>query len=166
LAGWRRFLLAHLRLFHALLSRDECFIPSIYFALGLLSLSIQCASNPLTEKVNSMQTFRRNLVDISVLGGIVLALALSWGNPFADSANAQDQTQPQQQQRDQRSATFSGKIMRNGELYVLRESSGRVLTLDDAQRARPYVGRMVKVTGRLDGQAKVIHVDNIEVAQG
>ncbi|MEI9968672.1 MAG: DUF5818 domain-containing protein [Terracidiphilus sp.] len=139
-----------------------------------------------------MRSIKSNLFDLSVLGAIVLAFALAWGSPFASagSATTQDQAQPQQQpnqsqpqqpqpdqappqpqpnqaqpQPDQnkaQSATFTGTVVKNGEQFALRDSSGAVYTLDDSQRAKPFEGKTVKVTGQLDEQAKVIHVESIE----
>jgi uncharacterized protein YdeI (BOF family) len=130
-----------------------------------------------------MRSIKRNLFDLSVLGAMVLAFALAWGSPFASagSTNAQDQAQPQQPQPDQappqtqpnqaqpqpdqnkaQSATFTGTVVKNGDQFALRDSSGAVYTLDDSQRAKPFEGKTVKVTGQLDEQAKVIHVESIE----
>jgi long-subunit fatty acid transport protein len=117
-----------------------------------------------------MRSIKRNLFDLSILGAMALALALAWGSPFvsAGAAHAQDQAQPQQQQQNQsqaKSATFTGTIVRNGAQYALRDSSGAVYTLDDPERAKPFEGKTVKVTGQLDEQAKVIHVESIEGAE-
>jgi uncharacterized protein YdeI (BOF family) len=130
-----------------------------------------------------MRSIKRNLFDLSVLGAIVLAFALAWGSPFASagSASTQDQAQPPQQpnqsqpqpnqaqpqqpqpdQNQARSATFTGTVVKNGDQFALRDSSGAVYTLDDSQRAKPFEGKTVKVTGQLDEQAKVIHVESIE----
>ena len=122
---------------------------------------------------------------------LALVLALAWGSPFAGagSALAQDQAQPQRQQPqpdqaqpqqpqqpqpdqaqpsqpqpDQsqaQAATFTGTVVKNGQKFALRDSSGAVYTLDDAERAKPFEGKTVKVTGELDEQAKVIHVESI-----
>jgi uncharacterized protein YdeI (BOF family) len=125
-----------------------------------------------------MRSIKRNLFDLSILGAMVLALALAWGSPFAGggSALAQDQAQPQQQQpqpdqaqpqqpqpdqNQAKSATFTGTVVKNGDQFALRDSSGSVYTLDDSQRAKPFEGKTVKVTGQLDEQAKVIHVESI-----
>jgi hypothetical protein len=54
--------------------------------------------------------------------------------------------------------------MRNGEQFVLRESSGQIYRLDDPQHAQPFEGKAVKVTGQLDTEAKLIHVQRIESA--
>jgi uncharacterized protein YdeI (BOF family) len=123
-----------------------------------------------------MRSVKRNLFDLSILGAMALAFALAWGSPFssAGSAPAQDKAQPQQPQPDQaqpqqqpdqtqaKSATFTGTVVKNGDQFALRDSSGAVYTLDDAERAKPFEGKTVKVTGQLDEQAKVIHVETIE----
>jgi uncharacterized protein YdeI (BOF family) len=80
------------------------------------------------------------------------------------------QAPPAQQQPDQavpnqdsaKATTFTGTIMKNGEQYVLRDSSGSVYKLDDSSRAQSFEGKTVKVTGRLDADSKMIHVDTIE----
>lgn len=78
-----------------------------------------------------------------------------------------DQSQAPQQQPDQSQATtFTGTIVRHGEQYILRDSSGQMYKLDDPDRAKPFEGKAVKVTGQLDQQAMVIHVQNIESAEG
>ena len=115
-----------------------------------------------------MHSTKRDLIDLAALCAIILAFALAWGGPFVgtSAAFAQDQAQPQQQpdQSQTKSATFTGKIVRNGDQYMLRDSSGQVFGLDDSEKAKPFEGKTVKVTGQLDEQAKVIHVENIEAA--
>ena len=135
-----------------------------------------------------MRSLKRNVFDLSVLGALTFAFALVWGSPFVgtspafaqDQAQPQqqpgqtqpaqpDQTQPQQPQPDQnqaQTATFTGTVVKNGDQFALRDSSGAVYTLDDSQRAKPFEGKTVKVTGQLDEQAKVIHVDSIQGAEG
>jgi uncharacterized protein YdeI (BOF family) len=70
-----------------------------------------------------------------------------------------DQTMPNQ---DSKTATFSGTVVKDGEQYVLRDSSGSVYKLDDSSRAQAFEGKTVKVTGRLDANSKMIHVSSIE----
>jgi uncharacterized protein YdeI (BOF family) len=73
-----------------------------------------------------------------------------------------DQTMPNNQ--DSKTATFSGTVVKDGEQYVLRDSSGSVYKLDDSSRAQAFEGKTVKVTGRLDANSKMIHVSSIEGA--
>jgi uncharacterized protein YdeI (BOF family) len=61
-----------------------------------------------------------------------------------------------------KSTTFTGTVVKNGEQYVLRDSSGGVYKMDDSSRAQSFEGKTVKVTGRLDADTKLIHVDTIE----
>lgn len=58
-------------------------------------------------------------------------------------------------------ATFTGTIVKDGEQYLLRDSSGGTFKLDDSSRAQAFEGKSVKVTGRLDAESKTIHVDSI-----
>ena len=128
-----------------------------------------------------MRSIKRDLIGLGAICALVLAFALAWGGPSeaAGAAIVQTQAQPQpqpdqaqpqpQQQPGQAQApaasTFTGTVVKNGEQYMLRDSSGQVFGLDDSSKAQPFEGKTVKVTGQLDQQAKVIHVENIEAAE-
>ncbi|MGC1423013.1 MAG: DUF5818 domain-containing protein [Terracidiphilus sp.] len=71
-----------------------------------------------------------------------------------------DQAMPNQD--SSKTATFTGTVVKDGEQYVLRDSSGSVYKLDDSSRAQAFEGKTVKVTGRLDANSKMIHVDSIQ----
>jgi uncharacterized protein YdeI (BOF family) len=71
-----------------------------------------------------------------------------------------DQTMPNQDQS--KATTFTGTIVKDGENYVLRDSSGGIYKLDDSSRAQSFEGKTVKVTGKLDADSKLIHVDSIQ----
>ncbi|MGB7264840.1 MAG: DUF5818 domain-containing protein [Terracidiphilus sp.] len=134
-----------------------------------------------------MRSIRHDLLYGSALSALALAFALAWGGPFfgAPSAQAQEQAQPQQQEPQQQpdqaqpqqqapqqqpdqsqATTFTGTVVKSGGQYALRDSSGAVYKLDDSERAKPFEGKAVKVTGQLDQQAMVIHVESIESAEG
>jgi len=70
-----------------------------------------------------------------------------------------DQTMPNDSSK---TTTFTGTVVKDGEQYVLRDSSGSVYKLDDSSRAQAFEGKTVKVTGRLDPDSKIIHVDSIQ----
>ena len=59
-------------------------------------------------------------------------------------------------------AIFTGTIIKNGEDFVLRDQSGTLYRLDAPSKAAPFEGKSVKVTGKLEETAKLIHVENIE----
>lgn len=117
----------------------------------------------------------RSLLGLSACA-LLLASANAWG--ATERANAatpmpliqEPQTPPSQAQPDQptpnqdsaKTTTFTGTIMKDGEQYVLRDSSGGVYKLDDSSRAQAFEGKTVKVTGRLDANSKMIHVDAIQ----
>ncbi len=116
---------------------------------------------------------------IQVLLGIsscalLLASAQAWGATSPNSASPMpviqepqsppSQTPPDQAMpnQDSKTATFTGIVVKDGEQYVLRDSSGSVYKLDDSSRAQAFEGKTVKVTGRLDADSKMIHVDSIQ----
>jgi len=106
---------------------------------------------------------------------LMLASVQAWGGTTPSSASPmpviqEPQTPPSQTPPDQavpnpnsaKTATFTGTVVKDGEQYVLRDSSGSVYKLDDSSRAQAFEGKTVKVTGRLDADSKMIHVDSIQ----
>src|ERR1700759_1059097 len=106
---------------------------------------------------------------------LVLASAQADGAPSPISASPmpviqEPQSPPSQTPPDQampnqdssKTATFTGTVVKDGEQYVLRDSSGGVYKLDDTSRAQTFEGKTVKVTGRLDANSKMIPVDRIQ----
>ena len=59
--------------------------------------------------------------------------------------------------------TFTGKIVsQNGDRNILRDEANDVwYHLDDQQQAGKFFGKIVVVTGTLDGRSDMIHVRNI-----
>lgn len=122
-----------------------------------------------------MQSIKRDLAIGLCLCALVFTSALIWGSPFVAASSGADQAQnpqpatppsaqaPQgQPQQQAQSSTFTGTIVKSGNQYGLRDTSGQIYKLDDPESARHYVGKSVKVTGELDQQAKLIHVQSIE----
>ena len=122
-----------------------------------------------------MQFIKRDLSIGLAASTLVFACALAFGSPFVGAGSgskaspAQDQTQPQPQPdqgqaqpQKSDSKTFTGTVLKSGSQYVLRDSSGQVFKLDDAESAKPYEGKAVKVTGQLVEQAMLIHMQSIE----
>jgi hypothetical protein len=97
----------------------------------------------------------------------------AWGSPLSGFSAATvllqepaQQPQPDQPKADSaKSATFTGTIAKDGDQFVLRDSSGAVYKLDDSERAKPFEGKSVKIMGHLDTEAKLIHVESIEGAE-
>ena len=106
---------------------------------------------------------------------LLLASVQAWGATTPSSASPmpviqEPQTPPSQASPDKampnqdssKSTTFTGTVVKDGEQYVLRDSSGSIYKLDDSSRAQAFEGKTVKVTGRLDANSKMIHVDSIQ----
>jgi hypothetical protein len=131
-----------------------------------------------------MQSIKRTLTLSVAMGTLALTGVQAWSLPLAAIGNGgttiqepkptqpqpqpaptPDQTQPapdQHQPEAAKSTTFTGTVVRDGEEFSLRDGSGTMLKLDDRSKAKPFEGKQVKVTGRLDTEAKLIHVDSIE----
>jgi hypothetical protein len=142
------------------------------------------ASNPLilanasparnAVEVLVMRPMKKDLSQVYTLSAVSIAFALVLSGPLIAPgpvlAQAQERapqhSEENQAQVQQQAATFAGTVVKDGEHYDLRDSSGETFKLDDAERARPFAGKTVKVTGELDSQANVIHVESIEGIEG
>jgi hypothetical protein len=105
-----------------------------------------------------------------------LALAFSVmaaGLALTVSSNAQEdksgqQQPPAAQQNDvqtQEAKPFSGTIMKEKGKLVLKDTAANIsYQLDDQEKAKQFVGKQVKVTGKLDMNTNLIHVETIESA--
>lgn len=120
------------------------------------------------QPMNSIKRFLSLSLCMLVFTGVMLVFTgvRAWGLPLNGIGTAAfpAQAQGQPAQEPAQSATFTGTIAKFGEQYVLHDSSGAVYKLDDPERAKPFVGKSVKVTGKLDAGAKVIRVESIEGA--
>lgn len=58
--------------------------------------------------------------------------------------------------------TFSGKVIRAGSRFALRETAGVLYILDSAGRAWAFEGEDVRVTGKLDTSTRLLHIDDIQ----
>lgn len=87
----------------------------------------------------------------------------SQGGLPGSPADRQQREQEQQQQPQVKS--FSGKISKAGDKFILEEETLRTsFQLDDLKKVQPYQGKRVVITGILDAQHNVIHVQAIEEA--
>ena len=104
--------------------------------------------------------YRSFAVGVSA-AALSMACSFAWALPSAITAPAA--STPASAMQDQGKAqTFSGTIVKAGDAYVLRDSSGATYRLDDSAKAAQFEGKQVKVTGTLDSETKTIHVQSIE----
>lgn len=106
-------------------------------------------------------------VAMFVLQPSVVALQEA-ANPSTQQPQAQDQQDPAAQSsttsHDAETQVFSGKIVKAGAKYVLKDTGTNKMTysLDDQSQAKKFDGQHVKVTGMLEPQSNTIHVSIIE----
>jgi Protein of unknown function (DUF5818) len=68
----------------------------------------------------------------------------------------QTQTQPEAKK-------FTGTIQKSGENFVLSELATKSrYMLDNQNKARPYEGKNVEITGTFDVASNLIHIETIE----
>jgi Protein of unknown function (DUF5818) len=118
----------------------------------------------------------KRIVSISLAAGLLacaLPLISGWslsrqsqspggllGSPAARQQRLQHELQQQQQVK-----TFTGKISKSGQKLILEDESMKTsYQLDDQKKAQAYQGKRVVVTGTLDAENNVIHVQAIEEA--
>jgi uncharacterized protein YdeI (BOF family) len=87
----------------------------------------------------------------------------------ADPTAAQQQQQNEAQMPSsgdtttREAQTFSGRIVKEKGELVLKDPVSKVsYKLDDPAKAKQYLGKQVKVTGKLDMNSNTIQVDGIE----
>ena len=68
-----------------------------------------------------------------------------------------------QAQAQPEAKSFTGVILKSGESFVLSDSVTKSrYMLDDQDKARPYEGMHVKITGTIDVASNTIHIETIE----
>ncbi len=88
-------------------------------------------------------------------------------DPHEPAANSQ-QNEPQMpaagtDAQTQDAKSFSGRITKENGKIVLKDPVTKTsYQIDDVSKAKPYMGKQVKVTGKLDMSSNTIHVDSIE----
>jgi len=113
--------------------------------------------------MRTVSSLKRELFLGVALTAFVFVCAWAWGTPFIAPSAGATLVQAQAQGSAQ-AATFRGTIERDGEQFVLRETSGQIYRLDDPKDAQPFEGKPVTVTGKLDAGARMIHVERIAPA--
>ena len=63
----------------------------------------------------------------------------------------------------QEALAFTGRVMKEQGQLVLKDPVTKMsYQLDDQAKAKPFVGKQVKVTGKLEMKSNTIHIDGIE----
>ena len=84
----------------------------------------------------------------------------------APAATPEQQQQPNETQSDMKSQdakSFTGRVAKEKGKLVLKDPVTKMsYQLDDQDKAASYVGKQVKVTGKLDMNSNTIQVESIE----
>ena len=89
-------------------------------------------------------------------GGFIVAAAWSQETRVQTQNNSQDQSEIR---------TFKGKILSNGQRFILKDDDNGVwYNLDNQQQAGTFLGKNVLVMGVLDEPTLTIHVRSITEA--
>jgi hypothetical protein len=70
---------------------------------------------------------------------------------------------PPVQQQQPTAQKFTGTIVKNSGVYLLKVSSNNAYQLDDQEKAKQYEGKQVIIGGTLDANGRSLHVINIEL---
>jgi uncharacterized protein YdeI (BOF family) len=116
--------------------------------------------------MKKVQAAVRNMLPVAVIVGVFMVcqpVIAQNPNPHRN-AWAQEQPAPQPGDRSPMSETktFTGKIVKAGDKFVLSDAQGKMTyQLDDQQKAQEFVNQTVKVTGVLDPSTGMIRVSAI-----
>jgi uncharacterized protein YdeI (BOF family) len=111
-----------------------------------------------------MKLIKRDLILCIAFTAFVFVCALAWGSPFIGGAPGAGATAAQTQAHPAQATVFRGTVVRNGGQFMLRDGSGQIFGLDDPEQAQPFEDKTVAITGMLDRDARMIHVERIEPA--
>jgi len=112
-----------------------------------------------------MKDFMVRMVVVVIFAAGLIALK---AQSSPEQARHDSQPVAGQQQNDtqnQDAKPFNGTIVKEKGKLVLKESATDMsYQLDDQEKAKPFEGKQVRITGRLDANNNLIHVENIEAA--
>ena len=106
--------------------------------------------------------FSQLVTGLTLVAGIALLASTMW----AQDAATQGQPMPGDQAQAQQAATksFAGKIVKQGDQYVLKDMAHKVTyVLDGQDEVKQYEGKEVTVIGSLDPASNTIHVQKVQV---
>jgi uncharacterized protein YdeI (BOF family) len=115
-----------------------------------------------------MKNYLRVVAALLTFTAGMVALAAQSRNPSTapeaqPASAAQQQPAQQDDMQAQQPKPFNGTIVKEKGKLVLKDSTTSMsYQLDDQDKAKEFEGKQVKVTGKLDVNANLIHVENIE----
>ena len=106
---------------------------------------------------------KRFFLRFSLAALLTLAVVVSEG-PARAQQQSEGQIPASGEVTTQEAKSFSGNIVKENGKLVLKDPVTKVIyKLDDPAKAKQYVGKRVKVTGKLEMNSNTIRVESIEV---
>jgi hypothetical protein len=69
--------------------------------------------------------------------------------------------QPSADQSLLKPVVLTGTVVKNKSDYFLRDTGGTLYQLDAPEKAQPFKGKTVKVSGKLEANTSLVHIDSI-----
>jgi len=83
--------------------------------------------------------------------------------PKPQAQQNREAQQPSPNVETQEALAFTGHVVQEQDQLVLKDPVTKMsYNLDDQSKARPYLGKQVKVIGKLEMKSNTIHIDSIE----
>jgi hypothetical protein len=98
-------------------------------------------------------------------GTATLAVVLGLGSwfPPLHAQNSPSMAQTQDGGQTQETQTFTGRIIKEGDSFALKdEVNNATYRLDDQEKAKAHEGKQVRVKGTLDSATNTIRISDME----
>lgn len=118
-----------------------------------------------------MKLRSRFLTDPGLLCSIIFTAAcfiaaIAWQPQFGQSQplvqQGAQQTKEKPDEPAAKTVVVTGTIVKKGSDYILRDPAGSEYLLDAPEKAEPFDGASVRVTGMLEANTNLLHVESIE----
>lgn len=83
-------------------------------------------------------------------------------NPSQNTGSDASPDSAQEPKQASSASTFTGTVSEEGGSFVLQVSENTKYKLDAQEQAKRYEGQRVRVTGTLESDGEIIHVDRME----
>jgi Protein of unknown function (DUF5818) len=107
------------------------------------------------------------LLLLALVAGLIMVQPRLNAQQERDPAETQQQqpetaSPPQSMNQAADAQSFSGRVVKMGGKFVLRDTASKATyALDDQEKAKQFEGQAVQVTGTLDPQTKTIRVSSM-----
>jgi hypothetical protein len=134
-------------------------IVCVVFTLMILGICA-CAQNVVIQEIPPA---------MNLLAEIPISQASGNASAGQPSQGQTGQNQPSHSKADAsplpQVETFAGTVAKGNDGYFLKSTDGASYRLDDATKAEPYSGQNVQITGKLELDTNLIHMQSIKPAQ-